>query len=334
MKIGSCTPLIFKNNQIKSNKNVTGLKLRSPLAMDTVSFGERSFDNKDPNTQLYRGVGSTEIKALCNGETLGGTYYATSSPRGYRGGDIWSSVGGYGKYFIAFKKNKVEFRDHRDYDSDTRYLVDNYNLADVKSIRKGQNEHGELIYSTDFENDKKKDVLAKQKDIKKTLISLKNENLTPEEKRIYIKNLESYSSEFPDLHDAIKIANKPLGSKFLKIEEKYLTPSGTSNEDKDLIEQVRTMTAKKVEEFGAIRDIKNKIFIIDSKIKENADDYFKILFTEKERLALANELKVDMAKAETRLKTLLKLENKNNVINFEIKSLQEVFERYQKSLLH
>ena len=33
-----------------------------------------------------------------------------------------------------------------DYDADTRYLVNAFNLADIKSIRKGFNEHGELLY--------------------------------------------------------------------------------------------------------------------------------------------------------------------------------------------
>lgn len=324
MNINAFLPCVTINRQVKVNKNSTCIKIQAPLERDTVSFGERTYENTDPNTQLYRGVGKSEIIALCNGETLLGSYYATSNNCGYRS-KSWSSRGGYGQYFIAFDKNKIEFSDHRDYDADTRYLVKPYNIADVETIRKGQNNHGELIYSRDFENDKKKDILAKQKDIKDTLIKLKNPELTQEEQKKCIGNLESYSNEFPKLKEAIETIKQPKGSDKIEINEEYYTPCSDIDEDKELILIVKSLTPQKVEEFGQIRDIGEKCRLVNASIDLLTSDLFSENYKEK----TAKELQEKMKEIKLRLKALMNLDTKNKVTEFEIKSLQQILENYQ-----
>jgi|GEM_PF-5836998 len=323
MQILNITNYLF-NSQIQSNRSTTNLRLKPQLSKDTVSFKGRTYDNNNPNTQLYRGVGATEIKALCEGKTIEGVSYATSDPRGYRGCN-WASGGGYGEYYITFNKNKITFRDHRDYDEDTRYLVNEYNLADVETIRKGQNNHGELIYSMDLENGKKNDILAKQKDIRDILVSLQSGKLTKEEKEASIDNLKSYSKEFPMLNEAIEVANSTFGHRRLKIKEEYLTPLTDANEDKGLIELVKSMTSEKVEEFGKIRDIKKHSRIINGQLDLVSDEaYSKYDWTE-----TIKELQSEMENIKAKLKALMALSNKDNVFEFEIKSLSQILDRYK-----
>lgn len=322
MKIINFNPLQFNNERVNFNTTRANLKMSSLISKDTVSFGQRTYDNTDPNIQLYRGVGATEIQALCEGKTIEGTSYTTSNPKGYRGRN-WASGGGYGEYFITFNKTKVKFSDHRDDDMDTRYMVEPYNIADVETIRKGQNNHGELIYSMDFENDKKNDILVKQQDIRDTLVKLQSGQLSKEEKDVCFDNLRSYSKEFPQLDEAIKIANMPLGHKLLKIKEKYIMPSVEATENKELMALVKSMTPQKVEEFGAIRDIKNHHRLINRRLDFVTDEaYSRYDWTD-----IIKELKIEIEQLKARFETLIELGNQNRVVDFEIKSLQQILHR-------
>ena len=282
------------------------------IAGNYINFKQRTYDNTDPKTQLYRGIRNMkEVEDLLNGKTLEGTYYATSSPKGYRS-RTWSDGGRYGNIFIAFNKDKITFWDHRDYDADTRYFVEAFNLADIKSIRKGFNEHGELLYSMDFEEGKKRDIENKLQDIRSTITKLKKIKLSKEEKKECIDILKSYKEEFPYLNKIINIVNIPYGRFFFVLKEALLIPKETTASELPIIEQIKSITKEKVKEIDDKRNLE-KFY---KKIKLNA-----IYSKDEGKLQdIKNNLKMKFA-------NLNKIKNPTKIENFELQLIKDLLHK-------
>lgn len=316
------TPFTPVKQKIYSSNNFVKQTKLQILERDTVSFGRRTYNNTDPNTQLYRGVGYTEIKALLNGESIEGTSYATSNPKGYRG-FTWSKGGGYGNYFITFNKEKIQFSDHRDYDTDTRYLVEAYNLADIDSIRLGSNNLGELIYSKDFENGKKNDILEKQKDITAIIKQLQKPDISAEDRKTCLDKLNSYSAEFPALKEAVETAKNQLKNCSLNIDPNALTPVSRLKEANEkhegLIQLLDSLTPQKVEEYGLLRDICKK-YTIQMRNKEMLNLGFEEILPDIEK---------DLKEARVRLDSLTKILNKNVTEEFEIELIKDLLNTFK-----
>lgn len=266
------------NQNFTFNNHKSAAKNSAP-SFKSHEFG-RTYDNKDPNTQLYRGVGESEIRELFKGKTLEGTYYATSNPKGYRG-KTWKQGGGYGDYFIAFNKKKIKFRDHRDFDADTRYLVEPYNIADVETIRKGTNNHGELLYSMDFEHGKALDIEQKTTEIKSVLQKLQSLALSDKEKAECIDILESYSKEFPNIRETIDLVNKPGGRFVFILKENFFKPKMTTEEELPIIKLIKSFTKEKVQEIDECRNLTEKFRLryVDVHMFEEYEEY-RELYTE------------------------------------------------------
>lgn len=216
---------LVKNNDYTCHigSKFSNLPKLKQLNKDTITF-THSFKPKS-DLQLYRCIGESEFKALLNNETINFAY-STSDPKGWLASN-WRSgftnIGNKKNYFVTFKKfdNEEMIFDRRDDENDTRYLIDEYNLSNVESIRKGYNAHGELVYAQDFETAQKLDKINKQKEIKRLVDELKiiqqkncakNGDIEIQKqkriKEIY-DELGSYAKEFGEIVDILK----PLSSK-------------------------------------------------------------------------------------------------------------------------
>lgn len=202
------------------------------LNKDTISFGHLN-EPIPKDLQLYRCIGESEYKALLNGETINFAY-STSDPRGWEAWD-WHNGFNAGKkdiYFVTYKTIDEDLiMDKRDYAKDTRYMVDEYNLTNVKNIRKGYNAHGVLVYAENFESALNSDKKEKTKEInrligdikatKKTLALVRrttsktiqgkinsSEELEYKKLKKIYDELASYAEEFPDVVDKLKPVSK------------------------------------------------------------------------------------------------------------------------------
>ena len=286
------------------------------ITQSYTNFKQRTYDNTDPNTQLYRGIRNVkEVEDLLNGKTLEGSYYATSSPKGYRS-KTWTDGGIYGNIFIAFNKDKITFTDHRDYDADTRYLVNAFNLADIKSIRKGFNEHGELLYSMDFEEGKKRDVENKLHDIKTTISKLKMMKLSKKEKKECIDILKSYKEEFPYLNRIINIVNIPYGRLFFVFKDALLVPKETTASELPIVGQIKNITKEIVKEIDEKRNLVKSY----NKIKFDIDlcDLYPEYKTKLQDIK--NNLKI-------KLTNLNKIKNPSKIESFELQLIKDLLHK-------
>ncbi len=100
---------------------------------------------------------------MLNGLEIESSGYATSDERGWCAIDCKSGFvndRNSPAYFIEFEKGVFPIEDRRSSTIDARYGISKYSLKDIKTIRKGINSRGEIVYS---KNQKEKDIKEKKR---------------------------------------------------------------------------------------------------------------------------------------------------------------------------